>query len=99
LKPRALFWLNIPNKDRTYAEGVREASSRFYEKFGSLPHYLFLRDDADLAPLTEICGMEIILWPALAPYHVVLAASREDFEGKPTPVYRTTPPTTQIPPN
>jgi hypothetical protein len=91
-KPKALFWLNIPTKDRTYAEGMQEASARFYDKFGSHPRYLFLRDASDLAPLTEICGMDIILWPALAPYHVVLAASREDFEGKPLPNPHARPP-------
>jgi hypothetical protein len=92
-KPRALFWLNIPTKDRTFVEGVQEASARYYHKFGSHPRCLFLRDDSELAPLTEICGMDIILWPSLAPYHVVLAASREDFEGKPAPGYRTPSPT------
>jgi len=89
VKPKTLFWLNIPNKDRTYAEGMREASSRFYEKFGIHPRYLFLRDDAEITPLNQICGMDVILWPSLAPNHVVLAASREDFEGKPTPITRT----------
>jgi len=50
---------------------------------------LFLRDDADIAPMTQLCGMDVILWPSLAPHPVVMAASREDFEGKPTPITRT----------
>jgi len=81
MKPTTLFWLNIPTKDRSFAEGLSQASRRFFEKFGVQPRYLFLRDVADVASVTHVFGMEVILWPSLAPYHVVLAASREDFEG------------------